>query len=402
MQIHKHSAFFLILATIFLFSSAQPGAAYDNYDFWIQTPTDWTHKTEGLSEDLKKQVISPDRNAFIEIYAAAGNNPGLQILADSMEQAIIQRGGVYFQDRIASRNIMQDNHPAIFREYSSYYNGNKLHAYGLFTYANGGAIVAIGVFAEPFAQQYQKIVHQSINSLRFSPPLTAGGSSSHGTSARNPYAGSSNKCEELVGKWRWFTGSQAEFYADGRMPGNGNHWECIDPAQGKIKIVWTNGKWVDTLTLSTDGHRVDGQNQIGNRVWGTKISGAPQNIQAPATQPAQQVETPQQPIPKMNYARKIRGNLAANWRMAHGSLKAGTSDHRGEWELSTVSGTTLRFTDPYEKGQQRYRVKILTKDGEVVEERVVGMSEHITISPGIYKIRLFSEGSYAGWKCEWH
>ncbi|TIH17149.1 hypothetical protein D0S45_08285 [Marinifilum sp. JC120] len=398
MHILKHSVSLVLLAMVLLLCNAQPGAAYDDYDFWIQTPTGWTHNTQGLSEDLKKQVISPDRNAFVEVYAAAGNNPGLQAIADGMERGILQRGGAYFQNRIASRNIMQDNHPAIFREYSSYYNGNRLHAYAIFTYANGGAIVAIGVFAESFASQYQNLVRQSINSLRFSPPPTAGSSTTYGASGGSPYGGSGNICEKLVGKWKWFTGSQAEFYADGRMPGNGNSWQCIDPARGKVKIIWSNGKWVDNLTISADGSRVDGQNQIGNRVWGTKISGPSQ----PPSSPAQQVETPQQPRPKMNYAKKVRGNMAADWRLAHGSLKAGTSDHHGEWELSTVSGTTLRFTDPYKKGQQRYRVKILTKDGQVMEERVVGMSEHITVSPGIYKIRLFSEGGYAGWRCEWH
>ncbi|WP_421903223.1 hypothetical protein [Maridesulfovibrio sp.] len=395
MSIHKHSFVFILLAAAILLCHAHPATAYDDYDFWIQTPTGWTHNTQGLSEDLKKQVISPDRNAFIEVYAAAGNNPGLQTIADGMERGILQRGGAYFQNRITSRNVMQDNHPAIFREYSSYYNGNQLHAYAIFTYANGGAVVAIGVFAEALAHQYQNLVYQSINSLRFSPPHSAGSSSHNGAS---PYGGSGNACEKLVGKWRWFTGSQAEFYAGGSMPGNGNSWECIDPAHGKVKVVWGNGKWVDILTISADGSRVDGHNQIGNRVWGTRISGPSQS----ASPPAQHVETPQQPTPKMNFARKVRGNLAANWRLAHGSLKAGTADSRGEWELSTVSGTTLRFTDPYKRGQQRYRVKILTKDGQVVEERIVGMSEHITVSPGIYKIQVFAEGGYAGWKCEWH
>ncbi|WP_319764374.1 hypothetical protein [Maridesulfovibrio sp.] len=391
MRNNKCLLIYILLTAVFLLSGTHKATAYGDYDFWIQTPTAWTQNTQGLSNDLKKQVISPDRNAFIEVYAAPGNNPGLQTIADHMEKGILNRGGAYFQNRINSRNIMQDNHPAIFREYSSFYNGNRLHAYAIFTYANGGAVVAIGVFAESFAQQYQNLVYQSINSLRFSPPssATAGGNSPYGTSG--------NGCEQLVGKWKWFTGSEAQFYAGGRMPGNGNSWQCLDPARGVVKIIWSNGRWVDTLTLSADGRKVEGKNQIGNRVWGTKISGGSQSVPPPAVQ-----NVPQQPRPKMNYARKIRGNLAASWRLAHGSLKAGTADSRGEWELSTVSGTTLRFTDPYKQGKQRYRVKILTKDNQLVEEVVVGMSEHITVSPGVYKIRLFSEGGYAGWRCEWH
>ncbi|NDV27834.1 hypothetical protein [Desulfovibrio sp. JC010] len=396
MMIHKRSFIYILLAAIFTLTNAHNSSAYADADFWIQTPDNWNETTHGLSSDLKKQVISPDRNAMIEVYAAKGNNPGLQVIADGMEEHGLNNGAAYFRNRISSKNIMQDNHPAIFREYSSNHEGNRLHAYAIFAYGNGGAVMAVGVFAEALSHQYQNIVYECIKSLRFSPPPTAGSSNPYAGSQGNPYGNQGGGCERLVGKWKWFTGSQAEFYADGRMPGNGNSWQCVDPARGVVKVIWSNGKWVDTLTISADGSRVDGQNQVGNRVWGTRISGGSH----PA--PTQQVVPAQQPRPKMNYAKKVRGNMGAEWRLAHGSLKAGTSDHRAEWELSTVSGTTLRFTDPYKKGQQRYRVKILTKDNQVVEERVVGMSEHITVSPGIYKIRMFAEGGYAGWRCEWH
>lgn len=392
----KQAFLYFMLTVFFLLSAVHNAAAYGGADFWIQTPNEWTENTEGLSEDLKKQVISPDRNAFIEVYAASGNNPGLQAIADGMEQAILSRGGAYFQNRISSRNIMQDNHPAIFREYSSYYNGNRLHAYAIYAYAKGGAVVAIGVYAEALASSYQNLVYECLNSLRFSPPQGMA-SDPYGHSQGNPYANQVNGCDRIIGKWRWFTGSQAEFYAGGRMPGNGNSWQCVDPSRGILKIIWSNGKWIDTLTMSADGSRLDGQNQIGNRVWGTRISGTPQ-----PPQQVQQVQQHQQPKPKMNYARRVRGNLAASWRLAHGSLKAGTSDSRGEWELSTVSGTTLRFSDPYKGGKQSYRVVILTKDGQKVDEKVVGMSEDITVSPGIYKIRVFAEQGYAGWRCEWN
>ena len=392
---NNRTLFFVILTVAFLLSTTLNTVAYGDADFWIQTPNDWTENTEGLTNDLKKQVVSPDRNAFVEVYAASGNNPGLQTIADGMEKAILSRGGVYFQNRISSRNVMQDNHPAIFREYSSFYNGNKLHAYAIYAYAKGGAVVAIGVFAEDFAGKYQNLVYECINSLRFSPPPGMG-SDPYGGSQANPYANHGNGCEKIIGKWRWFTGSQAEFYAGGRMPGNGNSWQCVDPSRGVVKIIWSNGKWVDTLTISADGSRLDGQNQIGNRVWGTRISAA-----APPPPPTQP-QVQQQPKPKMNYAKRIRGNLAASWRLAHGSLKAGTSDSRGEWELSTVSGTTLRFSDPYKGGKQSYRVVILTKDGQKVDEKVVGMSEDITVSPGVYKIRVFAEQGYAGWRCEWN
>ncbi|WP_432734989.1 hypothetical protein [Maridesulfovibrio sp. FT414] len=386
----------MLAVTIF---SAANATAYDDYDFWIQTPNGWTENTQGLSNDLKKQVISPDRNAFIEVYAARGNNPGLQAIADGMEQGILNRGGVYFQNRLSSRNVQVDGHPGIFREYSSNYNGNRLHAYGLYTYARGGAVVAIGVYVEQLAGQYRNLVYNSVNSLRFSPPPTMGSNDPYGSGAapygnNDPYGSAHDNCDLLVGKWRWFTGSVAEFQQGGRMPGNGNSWRCLDPERRTFEITWGNGRYIDTLTMTQDGNRLDGKNQIGNRVWGTRLSGPSQS--APPPPPAQQA------MPKMNYAKKISGNMGAEWRLAHGSLNPSHPNDNGEWELSTVSGTTLRFTDPYNKGQQRYRVRITTRDGQQVEERVVGMSEHITVSPGIYKIQLFPEGGYAGWRCEWH
>ncbi|WP_027723281.1 hypothetical protein [Maridesulfovibrio zosterae] len=371
-------------------------SAYDNYDFWIQTPTNWNNKTDGLNGGLKKQVMAPDGNAFIEVYAHSGNNPGLQNLADKMEQGIKDRGGIYFQNRITSKNVQADGHPAIFREYSCNYNGNKLRSCALYTYANGGAVVAIGVYVESLAQKYHNLVYRSIGSLRFTPPPTMSANDPYGTmppahgNNNNPYASDEGVCDLIVGKWKWFTNSVVEFQHGGRMPGNGNYWKCVDSNQRKFVVNWGNGKWIDNLILSQDGNRLDGKNQIGNKVWGTRLSGS----SAPPTPPSAP-----QAVPKMNYAKEIKGNMSASWRLAHGSIKPSDPS---EWELSTVAGTTLRFTDPYKKGAQRYRVKITTKNRQPVEERVIGMSEHITIGPGIYNIKVLPEGGYAGWRCEWH
>lgn len=256
-----YATIIMTLFAVFLFQGK--ASAYEKYDFWIQTPNGWTHNTQGLSNDLKKQVISPDRNAFVEVYAAEGANPGLQAIADGMERGILNRGGVYFQNRISSRNVMVDGHPAIFREYNSNYNGNPLHAYAIYSYANRGAVVAIGVFAEQFTQQYQTLVYQSVTSLRFSPPPTSG---------NDPYSSNTDPCSMIIGKWKWFTGSVAEFYPNGRMPGNGNSWRCADPHSRTFIITWSNGKWVDTLKMSPDGSRLEGKNQIGNRVWGNRLN----------------------------------------------------------------------------------------------------------------------------------
>lgn len=252
---YKINFFFLsIFLVFFTFSSSV--TASDHFDFWIKTPNSWQDKRDGLGNDLVRQLVAPDGNAFIEVYAASGANPGLQAIADGMESGIRQRGGAYLQNRISSRS---DSTPAgqaaIAREYTGNHNGVPLKALGLYAYGNGKAIVVIGVFVAAMEARYKDLVYRSVLSLSFSPPKT-----------------SSDRCSGIVGRWHWFTGNSAEFGPNGVMPGTGNSWRCIDPKAGVFQIVWNNGKWVDTLTLSADGKRLKGKNQKGGRVWGERLA----------------------------------------------------------------------------------------------------------------------------------
>lgn len=495
----------------------------EEYDFWVQTPTDWVNKTEGLGNDLKKQVMSPAGDAFIEVYAAKGTNIGVQAIADGMEQAMRQRDTAYLQNRISSRNIQADGQPAILREYTGQYNGLPLRAYALYAYGNGGRFAVFGVFVAGQSAKYQQMLHTCVTSLRFSAPGQP--SSGQAASTGSPYGGGGSPygsgpdpgCGAIVGKWKWFTGSTAEFGPNGHIPGQGHHWECLD--NGKtFKISWNNGQWVDTLTLSDDGSRMEGKNQVGNRVWGTRISpppsagssgsgtdtagtggstgggsqsggaSAPQGRSADTTccsyfglwnfvppgihgvfmpdhhyteqsqglrydcsggqvtihwksgnSTTYQRKSPQlmtrtdkwgnvvkatrirdwvdyegkrytactgtdgqvsggQGIPSVNRTREIDGNMAVQWGFAHGSLKP---NDPSSWQLSTVSGVTLNFLDPYKQGKQRYRVTIKNGAGTIVSDTSVGMSATVNLPPGDYTIDVTTDIHYAGWRCEW-
>ncbi len=284
-QIFKHP---VIIAAVLILSSfllcPQPSGAQE-YDFFIQTPTDWQNRTDGLNHDLKKQVMAPGEDAFIEVYATKGQNIGVQEIADTMEQAALTKGAVYFQNRVSSQNIHADGNPAIMREYTGYHNGILLRCYALYTYGNGGYFMVIGVFVDNQTAKYKNLVYQCVKSLRFSPPAHAsvfssltGGKGLHGgTVSPDDYSSTSNEgfgCNGIVGKWKWFTGSTAEFGPNGTIPGNGNRWECVDGGN-VFKVIWNNGQWIDTLTLSADGMRLEGKNQIGNRVWGQRIGPPP-------------------------------------------------------------------------------------------------------------------------------
>ncbi len=83
-------------------------------------------------------------------------------------------------------------------------------------------------------------------------------------------------CGKAVGDWEWFTGPTHRLGADGLLDGNPKvTWTCQDPDRGTIVVNWEN-VYIDTLTLSPDGQRLDGKNQHGHTVWARKIKGPDQ------------------------------------------------------------------------------------------------------------------------------
>ncbi|MCH8976209.1 MAG: protein kinase [Proteobacteria bacterium] len=84
-------------------------------------------------------------------------------------------------------------------------------------------------------------------------------------------------CQRVLGEWLWFNGGLTTFYADGTvtgehriLPGNNGSWECADPAKRRFIIKWNQGGWINKLTLSGDGKRLDGTNQEGSAVSGRR------------------------------------------------------------------------------------------------------------------------------------
>jgi len=84
-------------------------------------------------------------------------------------------------------------------------------------------------------------------------------------------------CQRVLGEWLWFNGGLTTFFADGTvkgehriLPGNNGTWECADPTKRRFIISWSQGGWVNKLTLSGDGKRLDGTNQEGSVVSGRR------------------------------------------------------------------------------------------------------------------------------------
>lgn len=96
---------------------------------------------------------------------------------------------------------------------------------------------------------------------------------------------------------------------------------------------------------------------------------------------------------------KISGNMAAQWGLAHGSVKPGEFS---VWELTATRSVGLHFRDPYNQGKQVYIVEIVDKpSGSLLQSVQVGMMSKVRIGPGHFRITVRPASGYAGWKCEW-
>lgn len=106
------------------------------------------------------------------------------------------------------------------------------------------------------------------------------------------------------------------------------------------------------------------------------------------------------PVPGLkDRAWRISGNMAAGWKLAHGSVKPGENS---VWELTTTRSLGLHFRDPYNQGKQRYLVDIVDKpSGATVQSLEVVMMSKIRIGPGHFQITVRPVSGYAGWKCDW-
>lgn len=260
----------------------RPAAALDDSDFWMLTPNAWIDKRDSLGNDLIRQMIARDRNAFIEVYGATGNAPALETVADAMERHIRSKGGTYLSQRISSqRRPTSDGVDAIAREYAGLHNGVPLRALTYTATTPKGAVVAIGVFVEPMADRYQKTVYDSVLSLRFTPPGQARAPAkrsylSQPSPSATPHAATApatDLCAAVARwKWHWFTGNTYAFEPNGRIGNARNHWRCLDPASGTIHISWNKGKWSYTVKPTPDGRRLEGKNESGIPVWAKRVN----------------------------------------------------------------------------------------------------------------------------------
>jgi hypothetical protein len=86
-------------------------------------------------------------------------------------------------------------------------------------------------------------------------------------------AGSSNPAE---GAWNWPNGGVVHIAADFTMTHvdgldilDAGTWEAFPGPGTRVRLTWSSG-WIDTLTLSADGKTLEGPNQNGDIITGTR------------------------------------------------------------------------------------------------------------------------------------
>jgi len=94
---------------------------------------------------------------------------------------------------------------------------------------------------------------------------------------RSSHTSGDSSIEDLVGTWRWFTGSKVVVFKNGEFKStneNGTIYtgRCTSINDETYKFSWENDKWIDILKISKEGNYLDGKNHAGNHITAAKIS----------------------------------------------------------------------------------------------------------------------------------
>ena len=102
-----------------------------------------------------------------------------------------------------------------------------------------------------------------------------------GTSPGQATAGKTTTSDAtLAGKWAWVSGQEllvhgngsCEVFKDGARINECN-WTRL--ADGQFRLTHRNGGWIDTVRLSADRSAIDGVNNTGHALHGTRMAAAP-------------------------------------------------------------------------------------------------------------------------------
>ena len=88
-----------------------------------------------------------------------------------------------------------------------------------------------------------------------------------------PLAAQPPSCDDVIGKWAWFTRGVVTIKQDGAMahePGNDGTWTCASGAKTIITLRWRVGGFVNTMELLADRKKLSSTRSLASNGDGDK------------------------------------------------------------------------------------------------------------------------------------
>lgn len=133
---------------------------------------------------------------------------------------------------------------------------------------------------------------------------------------------------DIDGTWRWGNGAIVNVSPGGKLTSGTltGDWRLVDSGARRYSFSWANG-YTDTMTLSSDGNRLNGQNNRGSRVYANRAG--------------------------FDDASTYSGGeeIAGTWKWHNGETVSITADGlidagrvKGEWKLTDKNGRLYTLT----------------------------------------------------------
>ncbi len=168
------AVFVFILCLCWLIPAAHAVVLKDSrHDFRLEHPASWRDNSVAIKGDLARQLLAPGGDAAVEVYAARGDNPGLERIAATFEGAGTMP---YLARRLSSKTVRAGAAQGLLRSYQGEHGGNTLEATVLYLYHQGTAYAVIGFGARggAGAGEMRRIVQSFAVGPKPAPPAARG------------------------------------------------------------------------------------------------------------------------------------------------------------------------------------------------------------------------------------
>lgn len=239
----------------------------DAFRYRVNFPDSWTVAEDAANNAVRANKPDGSIQTAIQAIDLQGKINSADVLADLFTNNIFK--GFRF---LQKANDAVNGIPGVAAAYAGSENGRAAVVGAFYIVQPPHGFVLYSVLDEARVQALAQESDAVFNTFARTTAAPAAGPGLGGllSGALGAASSGADPCAQIPGTWRWFTGSNPDFRADGTINGDPNHrWSC-DPARRVVTVVWSNGTWIDTLAIAADGRKLEGRNQAGNPVWGTR------------------------------------------------------------------------------------------------------------------------------------